>query len=105
MAGLTEEEKLLQFMLDHAPATLSAKINLGVVEAYLGVIHDYVEEHNEPVNSPESEIWVLTRFVELYPGFSLEEARKVMDLELEYWDMADEGMEEEEEDDFFGEEE
>jgi hypothetical protein len=105
MSGLSEEAKLLRYIHDHAPTALSAKVNEKVVEDYLGVIHDYVDEHNEPVNSPESEQWVLEKFIALYPGFNFQEARRIMDLELEYWESGEEGTEEEEEDEEFGFEE
>lgn len=101
MSGTSEEEKLLRYVQENAPAALAGKAHIGVIEQYLGVIHDYVEEHNEPVNSPESEQWVLDRFIALQPGFSPEEARKLMDLELDYWEAAEEGDENGEEEDFF----
>ena len=101
MSGLSEEAKLLRFIHDHASTLLSSKVDEKVVEDYLGIIHDYVEEHNEPVNSPESETWVLEKFIALRKEFNMEEARRIMDLELSYWDSGETGEEEEEEEDEF----
>ena len=103
MGGVSEEVNLLNYILENAPAKLAAKMDVKAVEDYLGVIHEYVEQHNEPVNSDASEKWVLERFIAKDNRFNMTEARTIMDLELEYWESGEEGKEdgEEEEDEFF----